>query len=273
MTLPRNIFFIRHGESEGNVASNQAKLGDFSLYTDEFMTTPGRKWNLTEKGRAQAELTGEWLQKEIDSLKNGRGRRHYVSPYLRTKQTAALLGLTENGKSAEWYLNRTLRERDWGDIDAIPKKQFEEDPIYKLNALKKKTDPLYWRPPGGESIQDVAENRVRNFLDTLHRECGDQTIVAVAHGEFMKAIRIILERADDEVFEKWESSKKHNIRNCEINQYSKENQKSSSSMKVPGTRLQFIRRIYPSLEENRMIVGKWKYIKFTRPTNEQLLMV
>jgi broad specificity phosphatase PhoE len=50
MSMPRHFFLVRHGESVGNVANNLAKQGDISHFTDEFVTTPGRTWRLTDKG-------------------------------------------------------------------------------------------------------------------------------------------------------------------------------------------------------------------------------
>lgn len=270
MTMPRNLFLVRHGESEGNVAQQKAKNGDLSSFTDEFVTTPGRKWRLTEKGEEQARMAGAWLQNELTRIEPTQVHRHYVSPYIRTRQTAGHLWLTENDKSVDWYLNRTIRERDWGDIDSISKDEFRNNPIYRLNCQKESQDPLYWRPPGGESIQDVADNRVRNFLDTLHREMGRQTVVAVTHGEFMRAARTVLERISDETYDEWENSPAEKIHNCQILQYSAF--RSTVDAGVQG-RLRYMRKIYPIVEENRMSVGEWKEISFERPTNEDLLKV
>ena len=158
---------------------------------------------------------------------------------------------------------------DWGDIDCVPRKQFLEDPIYKLNAQKMDLDPLYWRPPGGESVQDVADNRVRNFLDTLHRECSDQTVVAVAHGEFNKANRVVLERITDEEFMADEVNPLRKIHNCQIIQYSKDAPEGFGE--GASRRLQYVRNIIPHVEEGRVEVRPWVAIDFHRPTNEDLL--
>lgn len=274
MTMPQQLFLIRHGESEGNVANNKAKGGDLSSFTDEFVTTPGRKWRLTEKGIEQAKLAGAWLNQELKSFDVPSVRRYYVSPYTRTMQTAGHLELEDPAQGElEWYVNRTIRERDWGDIDSTPKIEFQADPVNRLNVQKMNNDPLYWRPPGGESIQDVAENRVRNFLDTLHRECGEGLTVAVTHGEFMQAARIVLERIDDSTYDYWESSKTEKIHNCMILQYSKFDPRKPRAFRVPGSRLQFLRKIYPVVEEGRMEVGPWVSIDFSKPTNSDLLKV
>lgn len=49
-----------------------------------------------------------------------------------------------------------------GEINTITKDDFKTN--YARNWMFKNTDPLYWRPPAGESIADVAENRVHNLL-------------------------------------------------------------------------------------------------------------
>lgn len=217
MAMPNNLFLIRHGESEGNVAIHNARSGDESAYTDEFVTTPDRNWQLTTKGISQAQITGKWLKNTLKTLEEDFSNiRFYVSPFVRTRQTAGHLGL-----DAEWFLNRSLRERDWGDISTIPYREFLNASHYKFSAQKKKVDPLYWRPPGGESIVDVAENRVRNFLDTLHRKNSHNTVIAVTHGEFMRATRLVLERVDDETYLSWDEDPNERIENCEIFQYSR----------------------------------------------------
>ena len=224
--MPLDLILIRHGESEGNVAGALARQGDESHYnTDDFVTTPGREWQLTAIGQKQAQIVGQHLRETefptaYPQLREEETTRFYCSPYVRTRQTAGHLGLENSeGASVRWYLNRVLRERDWGDIETRPRREFEESPMFELNARKKAIDPLYWRPPGGESICDVAENRVRNFLDTLHRECSDQTVLAVTHGEFIRATRLVLERVDDETYTSWETNPEMRIRNCEIFHY------------------------------------------------------
>jgi broad specificity phosphatase PhoE len=272
MAMPHHLFLVRHGESQGNLASNRAKAGDESLFTDEFVTIPGGRWALTPLGRRQAELTGAWLSEELDRLgvRSAAGRRHYVSPHLRTRQTAAALGLRTAEGSAEWLLNRSVRERDWGDIETIPRRLFHEDPVYARNSAKKAIDPLYWRPPGGESISDVADNRVRNLLDTLHRECSGGTVVIVTHGEFMRATRLVLERIDDPTFAAWEHDPSTRIHNAELLQYSRLDLRGASADVEPAARLAFLRRIRPNPDGDRVDVGEWQPIVYPRITNEDL---
>ena len=81
---------------------------------------------------------------------------------MRTRETAATMALPK----AKWEENRVLRERSWGEINTITKDEFKNN--YARNWNFKNTDPLYWRPPAGESIADVAEDRVHNILTCLH---------------------------------------------------------------------------------------------------------
>lgn len=270
--MPNHLFLVRHGESQGNVASNRAKEGDESLYTDEFVTIPGRRWELTDVGRRQAELVGEWLQGELLRLAHAQAgeRRHYVSPYVRTRQTAGCLGLEIDGDSAEWVLNRSIRERDWGDIETVPRRVFHEDQAYARNAAKKAIDPLYWRPPGGESITDVADNRVRNFLDTLHRECSSGTVIAVTHGEFIRAARLVLERVDDETYSAWESDTSTRIHNAEVLQYSRLDVRSPGWSGDVHPRLAYLRRVRPHAREGRVEIGEWQPIVYPLVKNDDL---
>lgn len=96
--MPLDLILIRHGESEGNVAGAPARKGDESHYSDDFVTTPGREWQLTETGQKQAKIVGRYLR-EAESptaypqLREEETTSFYCSPYVRTRQTAGHLGL------------------------------------------------------------------------------------------------------------------------------------------------------------------------------------
>lgn len=250
--MPKNYLLIRHGESEGNVAVEASKRGDDSFYANEnFVTTPGTQWRLTPTGILQANAIGAWVAAHVP-----KPDRYYVSPYVRTRMTAAQLHLPE----AEWRINRAYREREWGEIETISKQAFERD--YRISARLKKHNPLYWCPPGGESIADVAENRVRNILDTLHRECEDQTVVAVTHGENMWAHRLMLERWNDETFELIDSHPNNKIHNCQLFWYSREDDHRLTHLKV----------VTPQLVDGRweaLVTGEASF-SFRHYSNEEL---
>lgn len=294
MGMPDNLVLVRHGESEGNVATTLSKAGDNSWYTDAFTTTPGHQWRLTAKGRQQARTSGEWITRHVTAAFDG----FYVSPYVRTRETAGTLSLP----GARWRLNRALRERDWGDIGSLTKTEFNSSDMFSLSKLMRDIDPLYWVPPGGESIGQVAEDRVRNVLDTLHREQAGKDVICVTHGEAMWAFRLVLERLDDDQFVALDNDKSERIHNCEVIHYTRINPFATDRQLrrlrkqtrgwaetyprlglllygppdegVRSRRLSWMRRAYPVIDDNgqwRMEVGEWAEIEFTTRSNDELL--
>lgn len=267
MGMPNNLVLVRHGQSEGNVAVEAAKKGDLSFYeSDEgkFMTVPGRQWRLTNYGREQAQTIGRWLTEELDEG-GWDFDRLYTSTYVRARETAAHLGL----RGAEWMVSRAFRERDWGDIGSIPRKDFLKR--YPDNAHQKVIDPLYWTPPGGESIAHVAENRVRNILSTLHRECDAQNVLAVTHGEMMWAFRMVLEYWSDEDFARYDADPVHKIHNCEVIHYTRTNPFDESV--EMAERLCWVRRARPVYEGGRWMVevDPWQQVDKPIMTNAELM--
>ena len=84
MSMPLDLYVIRHGESEANVIVQAGEQGDNSLYTQDNVTVPDRSWRLTATGRKQADCIGRWLVSQQQLFD-----RYMVSPYVRTRETAA----------------------------------------------------------------------------------------------------------------------------------------------------------------------------------------
>lgn len=210
MGMPLDFYIIRHGESEANIIIKAGEHGDDSLFTQDNVTVPDRSWRLTARGRKQAYCIGRWLVAQQPLFD-----RYLVSPYTRTRETAATMALPK----ARWEETRVLRERSWGEINTITQKEFKTS--YARNWTFRRTDPLYWTPPAGESIADVAENRVHNLLTALNRRSGEQSVVAVSHGDFMQALMLTLEDLSDEEFLHRSESKHWEITNCTCLHYSR----------------------------------------------------
>lgn len=257
MVMPRNLFLVRHGQSEANVMQKASKAGDQSLYTEETMTVPDRSWRLTALGVEQAKAAGAWI-----AAQNVDFDRAIVSTYTRTRETAANLGL-----DVPWEENRVIRERSWGEIGSMSKQDFRKR--YARNAEYRDNDPLYWAPPAGESIANVAENRVRNILSTLHRENPRENVLMVSHGEFMWATRLVLERWSDEEFMDRDEDKSQTMHNCTVLQYAA----VSPSTGEVSEKLNWVRRCWPVQVDGEwtMNVGEWE--KFDRRyfSNHELL--
>ncbi|MBT1166862.1 histidine phosphatase family protein [Bifidobacterium simiarum] len=210
MGMPLDLYVIRHGESEANVIVEAGQQGDDSLYTQDNVTVPDRSWRLTATGRKQADCIGRWLVSQQQLFD-----RYLVSPYVRTRETAATMALPK----AKWEETRVLRERSWGEISTVTQQVFRDN--YPRNWMFKRTDPLYWRPPAGESIADVAEDRVHNLLTSLNRRAEAESVVAVSHGDFMLALMLTLEDISDEEFLRRSDSDEWKITNCTCFHYSR----------------------------------------------------
>lgn len=256
MAMPIDLVFVRHGQSEQNLALNAAKKGDNSLYTDEFRARHASAHRLTKKGREQAKMAGDWLKE------HGLGYfdRRYVSDYVRARETAALLGV----EGSDWYVDYMLREREWGDLDGTTFEERQE--MSKKSMITKDTDPFYWIPPNGESIAQLT-TRLRRLFDTLHRECSDKKVVVVCHGEVMWAMRQMLELMPLAEWIRQDNSKDplDRIHNCQILHYTRRDPETGE---LTG-HLNWMRSICPtdlSLSRN-----DWGVIERKRFSNEELL--
>ena len=253
MAMPNDLVIVRHGHSEGNLVSNLGKKGDNTLFTPEYRNTPHHHLRLTKEGCEQAEKAGKWIRHNIRETFD----RYYVSPFVRTRETAALLGLQD----AEWRVDQRLRERDWGELGSKPVAEHLAE--YPHNSFMKKIDALYWRPPSGESIADV-RLRVRSFFDTLHRECEGQRVIVVTHGEFMSAAQASLEYFTDKRWVEVDGDKEQKILNTHVFHYSRENPKTG----VVDNYISWVRKVCPLIETAN---SDWEPIDRRRFSNEELL--
>jgi broad specificity phosphatase PhoE len=254
MTLPIDLVLVRHGESEGNLARSRSKKQDNSDYTPEFRSRHSSLYRLTDKGREQAKVAGEWIKANIDEKFD----RYYVSEYIRAKETAALLGLPD----AEWLSETRVRERDMGQLDSISEE--EKRRLFAIEIEHKSRESYYWRPVGGESIDDVV-GRVRNVLDSLHREESQGKAIIVCHGEVMRAFRVAIERSTARFHDLEKQRPYGYTHNCQIHHWSRRDPTTGDL----GTYLNWFRSVCPwdlSLSTNT-----WEKVKRPRYSNEELM--
>ena len=141
------ITFIRHGESEANVAG---------CINDD----PARPVHLTEKGRAQAESLASSLRSESFTLA-------YASEFPRAKETASIL---LHHHACQLIIDSRLNERKSG-MDGLPVDTFNDLVRY---------DPLRTKPENGESFMEQME-RLRSFLDEIAGCQPQAAVLAVSH--------------------------------------------------------------------------------------------
>ena len=255
MTLPIDLVLVRHGESEGNAARARSKRLDDSAFTDAFRARHSSQYRLTDRGRRQARAAGEWIRTNIGEDFD----RYYTSEYVRAKETAALLGLPE----AEWLSETRVRERDMGMLDSISEE--EKRRMFAAELAHKERESYYWRPAGGESIDDVVA-RVRSMLDTLHREESQGKVIVVCHGEVMRAFRVAIERMGVEKFHELDRARPFGYTfNCQVHQWSRRDPQTGEV----GAYMNWFRSVCPW--DMSLSTNEWEKVERPRYSNEELL--
>lgn len=204
---PKNIFLVRHGQSEGNVNK------------EIHWTTPDWKINLTDHGKEQAEHAGEKILKKLSNESTHRPLiGFYISPYNRTIQT--LEGIKKSFKQEDIgfeYQDPRIREQEYGN-------GMTSSEAYKIEKERVAYGTFFYRIKDGESGADVYD-RCATFLDTLHRDFEKinfpENLVIVTHGF---TLRVFLMKWFHYTVQEFENLK--NPQNCQIVQLSlKENGK------------------------------------------------
>ncbi len=130
--MPEDLVLVRHGQSEANIVQKRFKRDPQAAAPDGFFDRHDSEMRLSPTGRAQARAAGDWLRR------NGLGTfdLYYVSPHVRTVETAATLAL-----GGEWVIDVRWRERDWGEFGVL--NQVERAERFALSQKLKDRDPSY----------------------------------------------------------------------------------------------------------------------------------
>ncbi|MFA5186177.1 MAG: phosphoglycerate mutase family protein [Patescibacteria group bacterium] len=222
--MPIDTVMVRHAKSELNEAFHRSKEGDHSLWTDDLRARHSSSFRLSPAGRTQPSKAGEWIR---TNLWDGRFDRYYVSPYIRTLETAVGLELPD----ARWFMDIYLRERDGGEFEGL--NEDERRAIFVKSTEQRNAEPFFWTPPNGESVATIC-GRVDRVLDTLHRECSDKRVIMVMHGEMMWGARVCLERMSSLRYRELQMSTdpKDRIHNCQILHYTRRNPETGKLSKT-----------------------------------------
>ena len=185
---PSFLAVMRHAESlatERRRHLEQINSGDVHLGLDmRDVDVP-----LTPEGREHARLTGRRLNEwgPFDVL--------YVSPYMRTLQTAEVV-LGELLRRPAVIKEERLREKEWGVLEGLTKHGIRlRHP--DEHERRKRVGKYFYRPPGGESYADV-NLRVHSVIGTLVREHPGLRVLVITHQVVLLSFRKLLERMDEE---------------------------------------------------------------------------
>ncbi len=247
---------MRHADSEGNEVKRLLKIGNRNPLPKGFGDRHSSDYHLTNKGYEQAKIAGEWIRKngglEFDL--------YYTSPFLRATETADSLQLP----FAQWDPKPHLRERDWGVLDTVAKQ--EEFAKYEEEVARHRYGPFVCKPAGAESMADLCVRASLFCVETLQTEGDGKNVIAVAHGDIMRAFQIVLGQMS--VFEYLEMAAanrpEENIYNCQIFHYSRE----GPARKKLCPNLDWMRSIRPT--DPKILKPLWMPIKRQKYTNSEL---
>ncbi len=224
-TRPNLLVLVRHGQSERNVA----RKGNTFFPDDESRQAlrgeADHRTPLTELGCQQARDAGHRVREQFGSFDYV-----YHSGYRRAAQTAELMlqaYSVEEREALQVRHNLFLREREPGfAFDMTTAEAAAAFPW--LQEYWETSGRFFARPPGGESLADVAQ-RVYLFLGMLFRDRAGAKVLVVSHGGTMRMFRYLLERwTYDDVVDRWSSEP---IKNCGVVAYRFD---SSSGRLVPA---------------------------------------
>jgi len=168
------LVLLRHGESQWNLENRFTGFHDVDI---------------SPNGEREARAAGQRLKAagiEFDIV--------FTSTLKRASHTAEL-ALTEAGQAdllKTMVRHDDLRERDYGDLTGLNKDEtrakYGEEQVH---IWRRSYDV---RPPGGECLKDVVENRVRPYYQSAIKPLVDQgkNVLVAAHGNSLRAMLIIL---------------------------------------------------------------------------------
>lgn len=160
---------VRHGEAENNVKN----------ISNSSVDVP---YHLTEKGKKDIEHVAK-------KLSGGKFTHIYISPFVRTQETAGIIAKELEIPSDMCTTDERLGDLHFGIFDDRPYEEYLE---YEAKQLWSYTDTV----PEGESYAD-ARRRFAGFLYDIDGRHENEHIIIVSHGIALETIPAIIEGADD----------------------------------------------------------------------------
>ena len=223
MSMPKELLFIRHGQSEANIVQKHDDHGMDPEVAAAIMARPDWQQRLSPQGIEQAKQARVWLERNIGGL--AAFDTLYVSPFVRTRETALYLG----GDELEgWTTDDRLVERSWGVFGKHSRSKQRE--LFPLTFAEKAANPWFAALDGGES-QPMVSLRFRDLQGTLHREQDDGRVAVVCHGDFMNNARYNIERMLPEEWQALDKNSEYDFRNCMMLHYSRINPEDSQDIR------------------------------------------
>lgn len=208
---PDTLWIVRHGESAGNVARDEAHRSGAAR-----IAVPGRDVDvpLSPLGEEQSRSLGRWFG---GMAEDQRPEVVLCSPYRRARQTAALIhdagGLPVAPE--DFVIDERLREKEFGVLDGLTTRGIR-DVMPEQAEFRRLLGKFYHRPPGGESWCDVIL-RLRSALDTISLHHAGQRVIVVGHQVVVLCMRYLLENMTEEAI--LAVDREGDVPNCGITEY------------------------------------------------------
>jgi 2,3-bisphosphoglycerate-dependent phosphoglycerate mutase len=184
-SVPAELVVVRHGESTANAAFAVAEAAGL---VDSGITGRDADVPLSALGRDQARGIGRWLAREpLPEVV-------LCSPFWRARQTLEIAfdELRAAGRAVpEPIVDTRLRDRETGELELLTsaaiRRRFPAEA-----ARRAATGEFDYRPPGGESMMDVAA-RLRELYGDVAAEFAGRRVFAVAHDAVVLMLRHVVE--------------------------------------------------------------------------------
>lgn len=157
-------FFMRHGESEGNVK----KVTSTTLES-------AKKYPLTETGREQARKAAETLRGKVDLI--------FVSPFLRTQETAAIIAEALGLGEGQIVTDGRLHDVRAGVLD--------DKPLADYWAFFAQGDDRFMKAPEGGETRSEVRLRMGDFLHDIETRYAHKRILIVSHEDPLIALALV----------------------------------------------------------------------------------
>lgn len=259
MSMPVDLVLVRHEFSEANWVQRQMKEEPSYVEPEGFFDRHDSEMRLHVTGAERAHITGDWLKQEFPEGFD----RHYVSPHVRTIETAGRLAI-----GGKWFIDDRWRERDWGEYGILNDEERERR--YELAHKLRKQNKWYWCPPGGESLATGVRLRVEDILDSLHRgyeEKDESTVIGVAHGETNDVFKFVLERLTPVEWLDQDEDEAFKVSNCQVIHWSRRDPKTGTI----APKIQWRRSVNAWDKTRSWDKGEWTEIEYRNYTDTELI--
>lgn len=208
---PERLWIVRHGESAGNVARDQAHAAGRARIEIEDRDVDVA---LSGLGEAQSLALGGWFSAMPPTA---RPDVVLASPYARARATARLIGEAHGfaPDAVQPTADERLREREFGILDRLTSAGIRELHPDQA-AFRQQLGKFYHRPPGGESWADVIL-RLRSALDTISLHYAGRRVLIVGHQVVVLCLRYLLEDLTEGRL--MEIDAEGDVANCGVTEY------------------------------------------------------